>query len=52
MKSWTEEVKAYREKIDGMSADNVYDYLWQEYRGGKLSKKAHDWLVMWFDDEE
>ena len=45
MKDWTKEVEIYTEKIKGMDEDTVYDFLWNEYINGKLSKRAHDWLV-------
>ena len=44
---WTKEVEIYKEKIKGMPEDTVYDYLWQEYKQGRLSKRAHDWLIKW-----
>ena len=47
MKDWTKEVEEYKEKIKGIDEDEVYDFLWSEYRAGKLSKRAHDWLVRW-----
>lgn len=48
MKDWTKEVEQYKEIIKDMSEDDVYTYLWDEYRNNRISKKAHDWLVMWF----
>lgn len=45
MKDWTKEVKDYEEKIKGMDEEEVYDFLWNEFQKGKISKRAHDWLV-------
>ena len=47
MKDWTKEVEIYKEKIEGMDEDFIYEFLWNEYQNKKISKKAHDWLIMW-----
>lgn len=48
IRDWTEEVEIYKEKIKDMGEDEVYQFLWDEYyKYHRLSKRAHDWLVMW-----
>ena len=48
MIDWTQEVEIYKEKIKGMTEDEACEYLWREYYiEHRLSKRAHDWLVMW-----
>lgn len=48
MKDWTKEVEEYSKKIEGMSEPEAYNFLWNEYYfEHRLSKRAHDWLIMW-----
>ena len=48
MIDWTQEVEIYKQKIQGMTEDEACEYLWREYYiEHRLSKRAHDWLVMW-----
>lgn len=47
MKDWTKEVEIYTEKIKGMEELDAYQFLWDAYMNNDLSKRAHDWLVMW-----
>ena len=51
MKDWTKEVEEYKEKIKDIIEDEVYDFLWNEYYfKHNLSKRAHDWLIMWYEE--
>lgn len=51
MKDWTKEVDEYEAKIKDMSAVDACNFLWREYYfEHRLSRRAHNWLVMWIDD--
>ena len=46
-KDWTVEVDELMEVVKKMDEGDAYQYLWDLYREGKISKNAHDWVVMW-----